>query len=126
MSQAIYEQVGSEPEGREHFVRFVGGSAAVTKVFGNGITVTYVTTGKVKLTWSQRAQNPGVFCGVKGYCFQATTQADVKSYVLVPGVYDGTTRSLELHMFESGSLADLAASEWLSVTLLFKETGSGV
>src|SRR5689334_791058 len=116
----FYEGLDSEPGLRKHRIRFVGGTAAVTKTHGRGITVAYVATGRVSLTWSE---NPGVFAGIDGApAFQATTQANVKSFVGVLGAY--ASKTVELRLYESGSLADLDALEWCSLTLLFKEDGS--
>lgn len=122
MSSAQYEALTTEPEGRLHTVRFVGGSAAVTKTFGNGMTVAYVDAGRVTISWSDTAENPGTFIGVVGYCFMATTPGNVKSYILVNEAYSAANRNIRLNMYESGTLTDLAASEWLTVTFLFKET----
>lgn len=122
MSTAQYDALSTEPEARLHTVRFVGGTAAATKTYGNGMTVTYVSSGVVKISWSDVAENPGTFVGVVGYCFQATTPGNVKSYILVNEGYVASTRSILLNMYESGTLTDLAALEWLSVTFLFKET----
>lgn len=102
-----------------HLVRFVGGTAAVTKTHGNGVTVTYTSTGVVTLTWSKP---PGTFVGLVG-TFQATTPAGVKSYVVVPGAYSAAN-GLTLNMYESGTLTDLAALEWLTVVVFFKESAS--
>jgi hypothetical protein len=124
VSAALYPLIQTEPEARDHVVKFVGGAAAVTKVFGNGMTVTYVSTGVVKISWSNAAVNPGKFIGVKGYCFQATTPGNVKGYVLVHEAYVPSTRSILLNMYEAGVLTDLAALEWLTVTLAFKETNA--
>jgi hypothetical protein len=110
---------GTQAEEVDHFVKFVGGTNAVTKVYGPGVTVTYISAGIVDLTWATGAQNPGTCLGVKGYCFQATTAADVKTYVLVPGVYNATTCTLRLNMTEAGTLTNLAALEWLGVTVAF-------
>lgn len=109
---------GNLPEMVAHVVKFVGGSAAVTKTYGPGCTVAYVDTGKVTLTWATGAHAPGEFIGLVG-TFQAATPGNVKAYVLVPDTYDTTTCSVELHLFESGTLTDLAASEWLTVTAYF-------
>lgn len=116
----FYEPLYSEPGLKKHLVRFVGGTAAVTKTHGRGITVAYVATGRVSITWSE---NPGTFAGLGGSpAFQATTQADVKSFVGVLGAYASNT--VELRLYESGSLADLAALEWCSLELLFKDDAS--
>ena len=114
----FYEPLTSEPELREHVVRFVGGSAAVTKVRGRGITVTYITTGIVDITWSE---NPGVFIGLSGMpMFQATTAADVKGHTCVPGAYNSSTKTLRLNITNaSDALHDLAALEWLNLVALF-------
>jgi hypothetical protein len=101
-------------------VKFVGGTNAVTKVRGEGVTVTYISAGVVDLTWSAYA-GAGEFVGVLGHVFQATTPGDVKAYVLVPGVYNTTTRTLRLSMYESGSVTNLAALEWLNLTVGFEK-----
>jgi hypothetical protein len=119
----FYPPLTSEPSVRQHLVRFVGGTAAVTKVYGKGMSVTYVSTGVVDLDFSGNVNNPGQFVGMVA-TFQATTPADVKSYVVVPGVYNTTTKKLRLSMYESGTLADLAALEWLACVVLFKVASS--
>jgi hypothetical protein len=108
---------GTQAEEVDHFVKFVGGTNAVTKVYGAGVTVTYISAGVVDLTWATGADSPGTCLGIKGHCFQATTPGDVKAYVLVPGVYNTTTCTLRLSMYESGSVTNLAALEWLGVTV---------
>lgn len=121
MSAAEYDQQCTEAACKTHIVKFVGGSAAVTKVYGKGITVSYISTGIVEFTWSDITMVPGTFLGPGGHTFQATTQANVKNYVAVVGAYNTTTRKLRVHLFESGTLTDLDASEWLTLTLYFKE-----
>lgn len=100
-------------------VRFVGGTTAVTEVYGDGVTVTYVSTGLVDLTF---AESQGTYIGLAGApAFEATTSADVKGHTCVPGVYDATTRTVRLSITNaSEALHDLAALEWLSLALLFK------
>jgi hypothetical protein len=128
MSAAEYELKQTEPEARDHVAKFVGGAAAVTKVFGKGMTITYVSTGVVKIAWTDTAENPGTFIGVKGFAFQATTPGNVKGYTMVHEAFvarSGTTPPyILLNMYESGTLADLAALEWLTVTLAFKEASA--
>lgn len=113
---------GSNYDLIDHDVRFVGGSAAVTKVAdtGRGMTVTYISTGVVELTW---ADNPGTFHTCT-FGLQATTPGNVKAYVPVAGAYNATTFKLRLYLYESGSLADLDALEWLSVRATFKLAGA--
>jgi hypothetical protein len=100
-------------------VRFVGGASAVTEVYGEGVTVTYIGAGLVDLTFSD-AQ--GLYRGLAGMpSFEATTAADVKGHTCVPGVYNTTTRTLRLNITNaSETLHDLAALEWLSLTLVFQ------
>jgi hypothetical protein len=124
MSHAEFPIKFTEPDLRAHVVKFVGGTAAATKVFGKGMTVTYISTGIVEIAWPNAAATPGAWIGPAGECFEATTQADVKNFKAVVGVYNASTRKLRVHLFESGSLADLAALEWLTLVLLFKESNS--
>lgn len=119
----FYDQKTSEPEPRDCFVKFVGGTAAVTKVHGQGVTVTYISTGIVDLVFSEHL---GVFLGLAGSpSFQATTASGVKGYTCVPGVFNTTTHTLRLNITgASESLVDLAALQWLSCTLKFKATSA--
>jgi len=127
MSAAEYEQLTTEPECRKHIVKFVGGTAAITKVFGKGMTTTYVSTGIVEIAWPDLASKPGAFVGCTGHCFEATTPGDLKGFTVVPGVYNATTKKLRVNIFNSTfNLADLAALNWLTLELCFKETGSNV
>lgn len=121
----FYEQESSEPELREYVVKFVGGTAAVTKVYGNGVTVTYISTGIVDLVF---ATPPGPFVGCTGRCFEATTQSQVKGYTVVPGAPSTNTTTgnvtLRLNITNaSEALADLAALQWLTMKVAFKATG---
>lgn len=103
---------------QQHFVKFVGGATAVTKVAGTGagITVTYISTGIVDLTFTDK---PGTFLGMVA-TFQATTASGVKGYTVVPGVYNTTTGALRLNITNaSETLADLAAVQWLSCLCFF-------
>ncbi len=106
------------PELALHVVKFVGGTNAVTKVYGEGVTCTYISAGIVDLTWS-RTSAPGECMGVVGHCYSATTTADVKAYLLAHGVYNTTTRTLRLNLTETTTLTNLAALEWLAVTVAF-------
>ncbi len=121
MSAAQYESRQSEPALREYVLKFVGGTAAVTKVYGNGMTIAYTATGRVTVTWSANNPRPGTFIGITGFCFQGTTPGDVDLFQLVHEAYSVSARTLVLNMYESGSLADLAALEWLTCTIAFSE-----
>ena len=51
----------------------------------------------------------------------------MKGYTVVPGVYNTTTRTLRINITNaSESLTDLAALQWLTLALAFKQTGSAV
>src|SRR5688572_4303810 len=105
----LFPQRATQPEAVDHFVKFVGGTNAVTKVFGQGVTVTYISTGIVDLVW---ASNPGTFLGFLA-TFQATTASGVKGFTVVPGVFNTTTYTLRLNITNaSETLANLAALEW--------------
>lgn len=112
------------PEGYLQFAKFVGGSAAVTKVHGRNVTTTYISTGIVDIAL---VDNPGRFLGVTGFGFEATTQGDLKGYSVVAGVMNTTTNTLRLKIYDSTfALANLAALQWLSMTLFFEMAGTGV
>ena len=115
-----YEARYTEPGLRKHLVRFVGGSAAVTKVLGRGVTVTYISTGLVDIGWSTSDLSPGASHGIDGPAFQATTQSGVKGYSVVAGVYNTSTRKLRIAIYDaSNNLVDLAALQWLTFYALF-------
>jgi len=114
-----YELRGTQPETVHHFVRFVGGTTAVTKTHGPGMSVTYIGTGIVDLTWTE---NPGTFLGMT-WGMQATTVAALKGYTIVCGDYNATTRTLRLNINNSSfALADLAALQWAMLSVFFKQT----
>lgn len=124
MSQEAFQQKSTEAGEVVTRVRFVGGSAAITKLFGRGVTPTYVSTGLVDLIWDEF---PGLYIGVDGWCFDATTSSTLKGFTVVPGAYNATTRTLRLSITNaSESLTDLAALQNLTITVAFKRTGSGV
>jgi hypothetical protein len=98
----------------------VGGVGAVTKVKGKGMTVAYGGVGIVNIAWSE---NPGVFLGLIGEPgFQSTTIAGTKDFSGKIGVY--AAKALQLRLYESGTLADLAALEWCTVGMMFSDDGS--
>ena len=118
MSFDPFDLQSSEPDAKASIVKFVGGAAAVTKVFGKGMSVSYIGTGIVDLIWKE---NPGAFIGVLGRCFEATTQSAVKGYTVVPGVWNSATFTLRLNITNaSETLTDLAALQWLTLMIGFK------
>lgn len=119
MSQDAYPLRGTQPEVVDHFVKFVGGAGAVTKLYGPGVTVSYVATGKVRFTW---AENPGTFLG-HTYGLHATTQSALKGYTAIVGDFSTTAFTLDVWIYDSTfTLADLAAAQWLSLLVKFKRT----
>lgn len=122
MASDYYEAIVGVPDFRLDFVKFVGGTTAVTKVAGTGegVTVTYAGVGLVNLTWSLNAL-PGTFLGVVSANFEATVPSALRGYSCIPGVYNVATRTLQLAI--SGTtdvLVDLAALQWLTVVVAFK------
>lgn len=117
---AEFEVVGNLPTEREYTVQFVGGTTAVTKVIGTDVSVTYISTGLVDLGWSANETKPGTFVGIKGYGFNATTATGVAGYTATAGAFNTTTRKLRVSIYNgSNALADLAAAQWLTITILF-------
>lgn len=115
------------PEGTDYHCKILGGSAAASKVAdtGQGMTVTYVSTGRIRLTW---LDNPYLHETTIA-TFQATTPADVNGWTVVGGEYtvSGTSYTQDLYVYdESFALADLPAACWLNVLATFKRGGSGV
>ena len=120
-----YETKGTQSEIVETFVRFVGGTAAVTKVEGVGVTVAWTATGIVTLTW---AENPGRFMGVT-WGLQATTASALKGYTVVAGVFSTTAFTLAINITGDGgggapALADLAALQWCNLRVSFARNGA--
>ncbi len=124
MGDGGYTLRGSEPSEYDQVIKFVGGTAAVTKLYGAGVTVTYVSTGLVDLVWSANQSKPGTFLGPKSYVFNATTQATIKAYTVVTGEYSVSTRTLRVNMYDaSNNLVDLAALQYLTITIAFLMDG---
>ncbi len=120
MSLEAYPVHGSHPELVLEIVKFVGGTAAVTKVRGRGLATTWISTGIVDIVFSE---SMGEFIGVLGRCFEATTASGVKGYTCVPGVFNTTTNTLRLNITgASEALVDLAALQWLTVLIAFKRS----
>jgi hypothetical protein len=108
----------NEPNVRRAFVRFEGGAAAITKKVGRGLSLTRNGAGLVTITFNR---SPGQFIGLQAMpAFDAAVPANVKSYIGIVGAYAAATKSIQLNLFEAGVLTDLAASEFCSLTLLFK------
>lgn len=104
-------------------VRFVGGTAAVTEELGNGVTVTYIGTGLVDVTWAEFA---GQYMGLVGApSFDATTASGLKGFTCVPGDFNTTTRTVRLSITNaSEALTDLAAAQHVTCWFAFRTTSA--
>lgn len=104
-----------------HLVRFVGGSAAVTKQSGGGegVTVTYVGSGVVNLVF---ANAPGTFIGAIA-SVQAATPGNIDTYTVTFDTYDSSTLTLPLTLSEAGTPTDLDANEYCTCLLFFYRPG---
>jgi hypothetical protein len=122
MSADYYEPLASEAGVRLEIVKFVGGTNAVTKVFGSGLQVTYVSTGLVDIEWSPNLGAPGSFLGLVGSPgFEATTQSGVAGYTANVGNYDPDSHVIRVAIYNgSNTLANLAAAQWLTLVLAFQ------
>lgn len=121
MAMNAYPPRVTQPEAWGHMVRLLGtGGSAPTKQIGDGITVTRTAAGVYKLTWSE---NPGTFLGVN-FALQAATPGDIKNHSVVFDTYDSSAFSIELTFWDAAAAAhDLAANEYILLTVWFKRTG---
>lgn len=113
----------NEPEARMQFLKFVGGTTAVTKVVVGGpnpITVAWISTGIVEVTFPTAIN----YVDLVGDNFSATTASAVAGYTVNAGVYNAATKKLRLSIYANSAgtptLTDLAALQWLAVTFLMK------
>ncbi len=125
MSVNYYPAFLSEPESKIKVVQFVGVTTSATKVLGDGVTVTWISTGIYDLAFGTDA--PTAFATVMSHQFAATTASAVKGFTLVPGVFNTTTNKLRINVTNAAeTLTDLAALQWLTLTILIKFAPSGV
>lgn len=123
MSIDASELKSDHPDTWVRLVTVLGGSSAATMTVGRGVTLTYGGSGLLTLTWKE---NPGLFLGLDA-SFQATTMAALKGYTVVAGVFNTTTNALALTVYNSSFAAtDLAALQWLSLRIYFKESALAV
>lgn len=120
---ANFSQVlSSEPELREILIKILGaGAGNPGKVFGNGVTVTWLSTGLYQVVWGE---NPGLNVGYTAE-FEATAPAALKGYTVVAAPYSnaGGVYSQQFSVYNSAfALADLAAAQWMTVICRFKAT----
>lgn len=108
-------------EATDYVIRILGtGASTPTVQEGIGVTVSYVSTGKYKITF---AENPFQFVGAF-YGLLATTMADLKGYTVVFEDYNSTAFTIQFTVFNSSfAAADLAATQRLCINLKFQRTG---
>jgi len=121
MSNEAWQGKFTEPDYVGSIIRFTGnGTGAVTKNFGRGVTVTRTGVGILTIVWDEF---PGVFIGIMGWSFSATTASGVKGWTVVPGDYVTSTRTLTINMTNgSDTLADLSSTQQLTMMISFKRT----
>ncbi len=118
----FFEDALSIASGRSHVLRLLGtGNGTVpTLDIGHGVTLTWLATGRVRITW---AENPGTFVGFS-WGLRDTTQSNVKGMTVTAGLYPATasTFTLEIDFWSSTfAAADLATTNYLDLCIMFSE-----
>lgn len=121
MPQDSYPPRSTVPEELVVRIRMLGtGAAAPTRVVGQGCTITRTSAGLYKLTFSE---SPGTFVSVGDLTLQAATPGDLKNHSVVADTWDSTARAIEVSLWDASGVAhDLAANEWITVSLVFRRT----
>lgn len=116
----------SNSETVDYHVSFVGAGAAPVVVqadTGQGMTVTRNGVGLVTIAF---VDDPGIYEGFQA-SFSAAAPAGVRGYTCEASRYAPATRSLQLNIVSAAqALVDLAAAQYLDVTVTFKRSGKGV
>lgn len=122
MGQDAYNDQASEAYVVKHTVRMQGtGATAPSKEFGRGVTITRLGVGNYRLTWSD---NPGNFIGFAEPGKQSTAAGALKQCTVDAIAWDATNRRLDIQLWSSaGAARELAAAEWLTLTIAFKRAG---
>jgi hypothetical protein len=109
-------------EGRLVVTRILGtGAATPTTEFGPNVTITRVSAGLYRYTFTE---GMGTFIGAMP-TIGAATPADVKGYTFVRDTYDTTANAIDIAVFNSsGTATDLAALQYMDVWFFFAATGS--
>lgn len=119
MSLGAYPVVFSTPGVKIELIQLLGtGAANPTKVHGAGVAVTWVSTGRYRLTFSE---SQGTYVGLVGHGFAATTPADLDGYTVVAGVYASNVVDIYVYS-DTPALADLQALGYLNLLVAFKTT----
>ena len=117
MAMDGYDLRSSEPDLISIDVRLLGTGSAPTKVYGKGITVARTGAGVYTLT---HAETPGTWAGcLKGT--DATTPGDIKNFDVVVTNTSATVVTVNFYN-ASGTATDLAAAQWINLSLRYKRT----
>ena len=123
----VYPVRGQPAELVFSVVRLLGtGAADPTKQRGDGITATYVSTGKYRLTF---AEHLGTFEGAWGQFGQAAPAAGATNIISIDhDSYSASTRTLDFFVEDPGTeaaapaLADLASTDKVFLLIAFSRT----
>lgn len=111
----FYPKRSTEPDLKNVEVRLLGtGASAPTKERGQGITVARSGTGVYTLTFPE---SPGVWAGAT-HGHEATTASGLAGFTVVVTPTSSTVITVSLFN-GSNAAADLAAAQWLNLTLRF-------
>lgn len=115
-----FDDETSEPYLRRVEVRLAGaGANAPTKLLGQSITVGRSGQGVYTLTLREPE---GTYAGHSGVALEANTPGNLKNHSVVLGAYNAATRSITVNLFDAaGAAHDLAADEFLTFALRFKQ-----
>lgn len=119
MSFDSFDQQNAQPQVVAYEVLAQGGSTSVTKEHGKGVTVSRTGDGAYRITWNE---NPGAFQSVT-HSLQAATPGDLAGHTVIFDTYDSTNKRLDFVVYNDTPAAhDLAADEYINVTVKFKTT----
>lgn len=123
MALDSHVQHAVEPELHAHPVTFTGaGAANPTKNFGKGIAVTWVSSGRYRLTF---VDAPGNLVCPGGPNWQDATPANLKNFSAVLGSFDSTGKIVDIFIYNSaGTLTDLTSTNIVSFDLQFKRAST--
>lgn len=119
MSTDFYQTRHSSPNRVTVKGSFVGGTEEATKATGRGFTVAWVSTGKYRITLDEK------YFALEhaGFSMQATTPGNVKAYAWVFTAL-ASNQTVDVYLYESGTLTDIAALEWVHFELTLVKTSA--
>lgn len=109
----------TEPELHNHPIAFTGaGAGNPTKTVGKGVAITWVSSGRYRLTF---VDPPGNLISTGGPCLQDATPANLKNFSAVFGSFDATGKIVDVYFYNgSGTLTDLTSTNKVAFDLKFK------